>query len=99
MKKNLITLGTIVFLTIILAAAVQAATTINVSNVEDGYYFHGPFTGAQLWVDEEIAFRDHPAFDAQGYVKFDIDGDLAGVNAEDIIAADINVILVEVERF
>jgi len=65
----------------------RSATTIDVAIMEDGYYFHGPFAGAQLWVDEDIAFRDHVAFDAQAYMKFDIGRDLASINAEDITTA------------
>jgi len=73
-----------------LASASQAmAALANVDIVDDGYYFHGPFAGAQMWVPEEITFRNHGSFDAQGYVKFDIAGDLAGITAADINSATL----------
>jgi len=84
MKKLL---ASILVLGLLITAAPALAANINVDLAEDGYYFHGPFAGAQMWIDDEISFRDHPAFDAQGYLKFNIAGDLAGVTAGDVTTA------------
>lgn len=89
MKKILV--NTLAVGLLAVAGQTTAATlTANVALVDDGYYFHGPFSNARLWIPEEISFRDHISFDAQGYLKFDIAGDLAGVNATDITSATLS---------
>lgn len=84
MKKILFTLLTAGFLTI--SSQVMAAST-SVDMMEEGTYFHGPFSGAQMWVLDRIAFRDHISFDSQAYMKFDVDSALSGVPAADILSA------------
>jgi len=82
--------STILTIGFLLAGTQAVAATIDVDLIDDAYFFNGPFPGADQWISESISFRDHPAFDAQGYLKFDIAGDLSGVAAGDIISATLS---------
>jgi len=66
-----------------------SAATVSVPIIADGFFFNAPgmFTG---WTDGGVQFRNHPAFDAQGYFKFDVGGSLAGLTAADITSATLS---------
>lgn len=87
MKKILLTL----FITGFLAVSTQAmAFNISVTQLDDATYFAGPFPGTQMWLPDRMMFRDHPAFDGQSYLKFDIANYLAGFSGADIISASLS---------
>lgn len=87
MKKILVNTLAVGLLT---AAGQTMAATASVALVDDGFYFSGPFPGTQMWIPENISFRDHVAFDAQSYLKFDIASGLAGIDAADITSATLS---------
>lgn len=89
MKKILLALFTIGFLAVS-SQAMAANITVNVSQLDDAAYFAGPFPGTQMWLPEVMFFRDHPAFDGQSYLKFDIGNDLTGFSGADIISASLS---------
>lgn len=74
-----------------LALGTQAmAETVDVTWTDHGTYFHGPFAGTQMWVNDRVMFRNHSMFDSQAWLKFDVTNDLAGRSADDIVSATLS---------
>lgn len=57
-------------------------------NIGDGAFFSGPFPGTQMWLPYNVFFREHIAFNGGGgYMKFEVNRDLAGVAPSAIVSA------------
>lgn len=88
MKKKLLVLFTAG--TLFLGGQQATAQTISVDWTDHGTYFVGLMGTVNMWVYDRIMFRDHPAFDGHGYMKFDVDNDLAGFSGTDVTSATLS---------